>query len=151
MRRDNTRENLRTITVDTPNGKMTKAFIDKADMDAMLRVLTKVFGNKENIPTDRNVVKALKRALNLEACIMNLTYSGSVLCRPEDTYNEKIGESLAVKKAMRNHHESFTKKLKAWQIIMLTKVYEVSPETFESAVKDVITKQNKIISDNKKN
>lgn len=143
------REQLRVVKADTPNGKLTKAFIDNSKFDAadrIFRIFTEEI-RKHNHKLDP--VQEIAVALNLKESYMHQTYSGTVVCHPEDEYDETVGEDLAVKKVMKNHHASFIKKLRAWQVSILTKVYEVCPETFESATNEVITKYNKMQSDNK--
>ena len=70
---------------------------------------------------------------SLSKAIMNNTYTGTVRCDERDTYDEAVGEDEAVKKAMANHKNGFTKAIVRWQAAAIKRIIEVSPETFDDA------------------
>lgn len=75
--------------------------------------------------------------LCLDKAVMKNSYSGTVKCDERDTFDEAVGVDQAVKKAMDNHKRGFTKAIIRWQAAMIKKVMEVSPETFNDALKKV--------------
>ena len=76
---------------------------------------------------------------SLSKAIMNNTYTGTVRCDERDTYDEAVGEDEAVKKAMANHKNGFTKAIVRWQAAAIKRIIEVSPETFDDALRKVHT------------
>ena len=76
---------------------------------------------------------------SLSKAIMNNTYTGTVKCDERDTYDEAVGEDEAVKKAMANHKNGFTKAIVRWQAAAIKRIIEVSPETFDDALRKVHT------------
>jgi phosphotransferase system IIB component len=74
---------------------------------------------------------------NLGAAIMQDKYSGTVTCDERDTYDAAVGEDEAVKKAMDNHKNGFTKAILRWQVSMIKKIKNISPETFDEALNKV--------------
>ena len=61
-------------------------------------------------------------------------YVGTVTCREGDDFDAKVGESLAVKKAMDNHKAGFKKAIIRWQAAVLKDIIRVSPKTFDEAL-----------------
>ena len=90
----------------------------------------------------------MKMYENIEICrqvpcadkaLMNNRYSGTVTCDDRDTYDEAVGEDEAVKKAMANHNRGFMKAIVRWQSALIKQAIDVSPETFDEALKHVHT------------
>jgi hypothetical protein len=75
--------------------------------------------------------------LDYETLRMPNKISGTVVCDARDTYDEKVGESEAVKKAMYNHKCSHTRAIIRWQVKALKAIKAVNPETFDKAVSKV--------------
>lgn len=69
--------------------------------------------------------------------IMNDTYKGTVTCHEEDTYDEQVGKTEATKKAMDNHNKAFKRAIKRWQTGIMKMARDISPETFDEALKDL--------------
>jgi len=130
---------LRIFKNDTK--KTTTALIENSSYDAFLRVLKRLGVKDYNYDADTNQLVVnpcvVANALKLELLEMNDKISGTVKYDERDIYDEKVGESLAVKKAMENHNKSFNKALKRWQVAMLKLIMDVSPETFEEALHKV--------------
>lgn len=103
--------------------KQTKAFVNGCENDALVHI------------EKRTATTYL--AVHSEEATMCDTYSGTVVCHADDVYDEKVGESEAVKKAMRNHNTAFKKALIRWQAAVLKDVIAASPETFEQALHKV--------------
>ena len=76
----------------------------------------------------------LTEAMSFSCLDMKGRYTGTVVCDERDEYESAIGESLAVKKAMDNHHAAFIRAIKRWQVAMLKKIYDANPDTFEEAL-----------------
>lgn len=70
----------------------------------------------------------------LDKAVMHDRYSATVKVHGDDVFNEDEGEKRAVKKAMDNHKDAFTRALTRWQVAMLKKIKSVSPETFDKAL-----------------
>ena len=76
----------------------------------------------------------ISEAMMFKHLDMKTKYTGTVVCDERDEYDSAIGESLAVKKAMDNHHAAFIRTIKRWQVAMLKKIYDANPDTFEEAL-----------------
>ena len=118
------------------------AVLEDCAYDA-IKHLTKrdIFGSDAKIiEIDFDGVKGLEvnvdlaEALMLKCLDMKSRYTGTVICDERDEYDASVGESLAVKKAMDNHHNAFVKAIKRWQVAMLKKIYMANPDTFEDAL-----------------
>ena len=111
--------------------KTTTAVINYCDNDAINRVMKRLGLNIEDmIGRDRDV-------FHVREALMASKTDATVKCNEKDTYNAKEGENEAVKKAMSNHNKSFKKALLRWQIAMIKDIKNVSPETFDEAIKKV--------------
>ena len=129
---------LRIFKNDTK--KTTTALIENSSYDALLRVLKRLGVKDYQYDADTNQLIInpceVADAFKLGVLEMNDKISGTVTYDERDTYDEKVGESLAVKKAMDNHKRAFLKALKRWQVVMIKNIMEVSPETFREALQE---------------
>lgn len=117
--------------------KATTAVIKDSELDAALHI-AKRLGVDDNYDNECGcpACKVLDVPF-VGAAIMGDKYTGTVVCNEKDTYDEKVGEDEAVKKAMANHKRGFTKAIIRWQSTVIKAVMEVSPETFDEALKKV--------------
>jgi len=121
----------------------TVAVIENCGTDAVARI-GKVMAARHQINLNGGECKrceqvrfAYKLVPNSRVANMVDTIKATVTCDERDTYNEAVGESEAVKKAMANHKKAYNKALKRWQVAMLKDIMAVSPETFEEALREV--------------
>ena len=123
--------------------KSTTAIIDNSEHDALFKVMKRLgvkhigydeFGNLCICPTQ------VAECMKIDKLFMNPVYTGTTYCDERDTYDEKVGEDVAVKKAMANHKEAFTKAIKRWQTAMIKMVLDVYPETFDEAYRKATEK-----------
>lgn len=70
----------------------------------------------------------------LEEAFMASKYVGTVTCREGDSFDAKVGESMAVKKAMDNHKAGFRKAIVRWQAAVIKDIIRVSHDTFDEAL-----------------
>lgn len=127
--------------------KTTTAVINDSTFDAVKHIARKLGINTDSYD-DCDSCEEMQMCENLEICmrvpcadkaIMNKRYSGTVTCDDRDTYDEAVGEDEAVKKAMANHNRGFMKAIVRWQSALIKQAIDVSPETFEEALKKVHT------------
>lgn len=113
--------------------KATTAVINNSSFDAIVHIAKKL-----GIRPDCDCKASLYRALPYSSsALMSDKYSGTVKCNGEDEYNEKVGTDEAVKKAMSNHKKGFTRAIIRWQASMIKVIMDVSPKTFDTALKKV--------------
>lgn len=93
-----------------------------------------------NVNSDSGVQDELEKALSLSVLRMNESYTGTVVCHTEkgDKYNQKKGSKLALDKAFKNMQDAATSRVKQWQKKMIRKIRNVSPETFDTALAEVV-------------
>lgn len=127
--------------------KTTTAVIKDSTFDAVKHIARKL-GIDVDEYDEYDDCEEMQMCENLEICmrvpcadkaIMNKRYSGTVTCDDRDTYDEAVGEDEAVKKAMANHNRGFMKAIVRWQSALIKQVIDVSPETFDEALKKVHT------------
>ena len=127
--------------------KTTTAVIKDSTFDAVKHIARKL-GIDVDEYDKYDDCEEMQMCENLEICmrvpcadkaIMNKRYSGTVTCDDRDTYDEAVGEDEAVKKAMANHNRGFVKAIIRWQSALIKQVIDVSPETFDEALKHVHT------------
>lgn len=127
--------------------KTTTAVIKDSTFDAVRHIARKL-GVDVDEYDKYDDCEEMQMCENLEICmrvpcadkaIMNKRYSGTVTCDDRDTYDEAVGEDEAVKKAMANHNRGFVKAIIRWQSALIKQVIDVSPETFDEALKKVHT------------
>lgn len=123
--------------------KTTIAVIENCGTDAVAKI-GRVMAARHGLKLNPNGCKrceqvnfAQRLVPNSRVALMNDTIKATVTCDERDTYDEAVGESEAVKKAMANHKRAFTSALKRWQVAMLKDIMAVSPETFEEALHEV--------------
>lgn len=123
--------------------KETIAIIENCQADAIAhigRIMAarhQVNLNRGNCKRCEQVKFACKLVPGVRDAEMTNVIKATVTCDARDEYNEAVGESEAVKKAMGNHKKAFLKALTRWQVAILKDVIAVSPETFEDALKKV--------------
>ena len=127
--------------------KTTTAVIKDSTFDAVKHIARKL-GIDVDEYDKYDDCEEMQMCENLEICmrvpcadkaIMNKRYSGTVTCDDRDTYDEAVGEDEAVKKAMANHNRGFVKAIIRCQSALIKQVIDVSPETFDEALKHVHT------------
>lgn len=91
--------------------------------------------NANTNDTESKLDSILKDALGLNNAIMSDKYTGTTYCHPEDKFNKTIGKAIANEKAKNNYNRGFKKALIRWQVSMLNKIRNVSPDTFNDALK----------------
>lgn len=130
--------------------KTTTAVIKDSTFDAVRHIARKIGVDLDRYDAcdDCDDCDEMKMYENIELCrqvpcadkaLMNNRYSGTVTCDDRDTYDEAVGEDEAVKKAMANHNRGFVKAIIRWQSALIKQVIDVSPETFDEALKKVYT------------
>lgn len=130
--------------------KTTTAVIKDSTFDAVKHIARKLGVDLDRYDDcdDCEDCDEMKMYENFEICrqvpcadkaLMSNRYSGTVTCDDRDTYDEVVGEDEAVKKAMANHNRGFVKAIIRWQSALIKQAIDVSPETFEEALKKVHT------------
>lgn len=104
----------------------TTAIVENCETDA-IRHIDKIY----------SATAGVYETPRLYDAVMATKYTGTVTCREGDEFNAKLGEGLAVKKAMDNHNNGFKKAIVRWQALMIKDIMQVSPETFEEALHKV--------------
>ena len=123
--------------------KSTIAVVENCEMDAVAKIARQIAAsnnivlNPEKNRRTESIRFAKKCVPHAEKARMPKSIKATVTCDSRDTYNAKVGEAEAVKKAMSNHNKSFKKAIKRWQVAMLKDIIAVSPETFEEALHEV--------------
>lgn len=125
------------------NEQTTVAVAEDVEMDAVMHILKVMpeicYGAEEEVECGiPGVTRINLRAFNLSGALINGPIKGIVKCHEGDTYDVAVGKNEAVKKAMNNHNKAFKRALKNWQIAILKRIREVSPDTFEEAVYKVV-------------
>lgn len=113
----------------------TTAIAEDCEFDAM-RHIDKVYNAQVGGATNGccPVCRPQIEVPRLEEAYMSNKYAGVVTVREDDVFDEKVGENLAVKKAMENHKNGFRKAIIRWQVAMIKDIIRVSPATFDEAV-----------------
>lgn len=121
----------------------TVAVIEDCQTDAIAHI-GRIMAARHQVNLNRGDCKRCEQIRFASKCIpgvreaeMPNVIKATVTCDARDEYNEAVGESEAVKKAMSNHKKSYLKALKRWQVAMLKDIIAVSPETFEDALHTV--------------
>ncbi len=117
--------------------KTTTAVIKDSAYDAVNHIEKKLGLSVDGELLELEVAEVFEPSLR--KAVMNNTYTGTVKCDERDTYDENVGEDEAVKKAMANHKNGFTKAIVRWQAAAIKRIIEVSPETFDEALRKVHT------------
>lgn len=112
--------------------KTTTAELSGTKFDAIAHII-KVLGIRYSKIDDAMNYSDMK----LYEAVMSEVYTGTVTCDEKDDYDEAVGESEAVKKAMSNHNKAFKRALTRWQIAMIKRIINVSPDTFDTALHKV--------------
>lgn len=120
----------------------TVAVAEDAEMDAVMHILKVMpeirYGAEEEVGCAFGATRINMRAFTLSSALINGPIKGIVKCHDGDTYDAEVGRNEAVKKAMNNHNKAFKRALKNWQIAILKRIREVSPDTFDDAARKVI-------------
>lgn len=123
--------------------RSTIAVIEDCQTDAIAHI-GRIMAARHLVNLNRGNCKRCEQIKFASKCIpgvreaeMPNVIKATVTCDARDEYNEAVGESEAVKKAMSNHKRVFLKALTRWQVAMLKDIIAVSPETFEDALKKV--------------
>lgn len=128
--------------------KSTTAIIEGSQYDAIFKVMKRLGVNHVDIDENGELnlcpVQVAER-MNIPKLFMNPIYTGTTFCDERDTYDEAVGEDVAVKKAMDNHKAGFTRAIKRWQTAMIRMVIDVNPETFKEACDRAIKEYNRPI------
>lgn len=111
--------------------KTTTAVIENSELDA-LRHISKKIGL--DLESDDYLIENDSDVLCLDTLLMSDKYTGTVTCAESDEYSDKVGEDMAVKKAMNNHRNGFKRAIVRWQTAMIKKILGASPETFSEAL-----------------
>lgn len=122
------------------NKKSTTAVIENARHDALNHV-HKVFNSYSVNHQKSEDAEAISKCPCGDKLLMSDKFYGTVSLDPRDEYDEHVGESLAVKKAMGNHNRSYHNALKRWQVQMLKLVYAANPVTFMQSVDKVVAEE----------
>lgn len=124
------------------NEQTTVAVAEDVEMDAVMHILKVMpeisYGAEEEVGCAFGATRINMRAFTLSSALINGPIKGIVKCHEGDTYDAEVGRNEAVKKAMNNHNKAFKRALKNWQIAILKRIREVSPDTFEEAVYKVV-------------
>ena len=79
----------------------------------------------------------LTKALCLDKLKMKNSYRATVKCNKDDIYDTDTGKEYAGEKVRRNVAKAVQNAMLRWQIALLHKIKEISPETFNEAVHKV--------------
>lgn len=115
--------------------KTTTAIIEDCEYDAINTITKRLYGKRIVDEHRYEPISLEKYVPSIDEALMSPKYCGTVACDERDEYNEKVGESQAVKKAMANHNDSYNRALLRWQVAILRKIREVSPDTFAAALR----------------
>lgn len=110
----------------------TKAIVKGCKDDAFNRVCKRVGLFK---PTSKKIAPLIY-AYNDEL-EMNDKYCATVKCSFPDKYDNKVGESEAVRKAMINHNNAFRRAIKRWMIAIIKDIKQVDPDIFNDVINEI--------------
>lgn len=118
--------------------KSTTAIIEGSRADALRAVLKRLGVNEVEYDSESGIITVCPvqtaECMNVDKLFMNDTYLGTTFCHKDDVYDEKVGEDVAVKKAMDNHKAAFKRAIVRWQVAMIKDIMKASSNTFEEAL-----------------